>query len=179
MNVRLSLSVLAASLLAACSGATSSEPSAGATRAAESTSPSRVEGTWGFVLQASDVVGPIREQCETESGGDRARADACFAGIEAQAKKEKIRFAADAGGRMVWRSYGVDDGKEELFLEVPVELAPDGAGHVLAKIAGAAKGAQAEKFERAGVKALRVEIVDERTIAMTDPKKGRLVYTKE
>lgn len=180
MNVRASLSaVFVSAVLAACSGGATTEPSAGTTRSADSTSPSRVEGTWGFVLEASDVVGPIHEQCNAESGGDRARADACFASIAAQAKKEKIRFAADANGRMVWRSFGVDDGKEELFLEVPVDLASDGAGHVLAKVAGAAKGAQADRFQRAGVKALRVEIVDERTIAMTDPKKGRLVYTKE
>ncbi|MGC4061318.1 MAG: hypothetical protein QM749_10925 [Aquabacterium sp.] len=120
--------------------------------------PSRIQGTWVFVLESSEVAGAIREECKKDSAGDAAKADACYARIKTQAGKEKIRFAKDASGKMVWRSFGQDEGKEELFLEVPVRLAADGSSHVLAKVAGSAKGFQAEKFQRADVKAVRVEI---------------------
>ncbi len=173
------VSIVLASALAACGSTSSVEPTLDSAKSAQTADPARVTGTWGFVLEASDVATHFREGCAKESGGDAAKAEACFAHVKAQAAKEKVRFGKDESGRTVWRSFGIDGGKEELFLEVPVELAADGAGHVLAKVAGPAKGFQAEKFEKAEVKAVRVEIVDERTIAMTDPKKGRLVYTKE
>jgi flavin-dependent dehydrogenase len=67
----------------------------------------------------------------------------------------------------------------ETFLEVPVELKSDGPSHVLATVAGKATGFQAAKIEKSEAKAMRVEIIDATTIAMRDPKKGRLVYTKE
>ena len=34
-------------------------------------------------------------------------------------------------------------------------------------------------FAKASINVMRIEVVDGRTIAMTDPKKGRLVYSKE
>jgi hypothetical protein len=181
MKTPLLVSIILAAALAACGSASSQEASVDSAKSAQTADPARVTGTWGFVLEASDVAAPIRERCAKESGGDAAKTEACFARVKAEAAKEKIRFATDESGRMVWRSFVIDGGKEELFLEVPVELAADGPTHVLAKIAGPAKGWQAEKLAKSApeMKALRVEVVDERTIAMTDPKKGRLVYTKE
>ena len=62
---------------------------------------------------------------------------------------------------------------------MPVELAADGPGRVLAKVRGAAKGDHASQFAKANVNVMRIEVVDARTIAMNDPKKGRLVFSKE
>lgn len=180
MKITLTLSAFALATLAiACSGTSAPESLGASPQQASAADPARVEGTFRFDLHASEVAGAVKEECAKESGGDRAKADACFAAIEAQAKREKIRFAKDKTGRMVWSSFGVDGDKVETFLEVPVELKSDGPSHVLATVAGKATGFQAAKIEKSEAKAMRVEIIDATTIAMRDPKKGRLVYTKE
>ncbi len=154
---------------AACSGAVAPEPTSTTTAAV---SAADVDGTWRFVLEASDVGRDVREECH----GDAA----CWDRIAEQAKKEKIRFTRDASGAVTWTSFETDGKSETLYMQAPVELAPSGT-HVVAKLVGAPKGWQAEKLAKSGVKmqAFDVEIVDAHTIAITDPKKGRLVYTKE
>ena len=140
----------------------------------------RITGTFAFVLDASDVATTLRARCDGDSGGDVDRARACFDEIRAEAATEKIRFSRDAAGTMVWRSFGVKEGKEELFLEVPVELSPSGPQHVEAKIAGTPVGPQTASFPPGGVMpTMRVEIIDATTIAMIDPRKGRLVFSRE
>ena len=52
-------------------------------------------------------------------------------------------------------------------------------GHVLAKVAGKATGEHAEQFAKSSINQMRIDVIDAKTIAMNDPKKGRLVYTKE
>ncbi len=138
-----------------------------------------IAGTWTFVLAASDVAAPLRDRCVKASNADEAKSKACWSEITTQAAMEKIRFAKDASGQTVWTSFESDGTKESVYVEVPVELAADGPSHVLAKVAGAPKGEQAASFAKASINAMRIEVVDGHTIAMTDPKKGRLVYTKE
>lgn len=173
--------LLTAALLTACASSVSSPPEG--TAPVPATTPATaddVTGTWAFVLAKSDVADGVRQDCNEEAKGDAAKASACYSAVETQAAKEKIRFSKDASGKMTWKSFGVDEGKEVTFLEVPVTIAADGPGHVLAKIAGAPIGIQAERFSKANANAaMRIDVLDGRTIVMTDPKKGRLVYTKE
>jgi len=182
MKTTLSLGLLAlASLLAACASAPDAPAGAAATAAQAATAEPAADlsGTWGFVLASSDVAGPIRERCDKSSGGDAAKSKDCIAEITTQAAKEKIRFSKDAAGHTVWTSFESDGAKEVIYVQIPVELASDGPGRVLAKVAGVPQGEMAEKFKQSSTNALRIEVVDARTIAMTDPKKGRLVYAKE
>ena len=166
--VSLGLVSLVSFALAACSGAaTTAEPAAD------------LSGTWGFVLASSDVAGPLRERCDKSSGGDAAKSKDCMSEIATQAAKEKVRFSRDNAGHTVWTSFEADGGKEVVYVQVPVELAADGPGRVLAKVAGAPSGEMAEKFKQSSTNQMRIEVVDARTIAMTDPRKGRLVYAKE
>lgn len=162
----------------ACTGSAPTDPPVAATSAAVA-QPEALEGTWAFDLDASDLAAPLRERCAAQTGGDRAKQEACFAEVRAEASREKIRFARAADGRVVWTSFGVQDGREEVFLELPVELTADGPHAVLARAAGAPRGAQAERFAERAPTAMRVEIVDSRTIAMVDPSKGRLVYARQ
>ena len=60
----------------------------------------------------------------------------------------------------------------------PISLAADGPKAYVGTITGTPKGAQAAKASQMP-KTMRIEVVDEKTIAMNDPKKGRLVFTKE
>ena len=179
----LGLSYVVASVLVACASApsdaalgTSAAPVSAASEAHVAT---ELAGTWAFVLAASDVAAPIRERCDKSSAGDAAKTKECWAEIATPAAKEKIRFSKDGAGHTLWTSFEADGGKELVYVRVPVELAADGPGHVLAKVAGAPQGEMAEQFTKSSTNAMRIEVVDARTIAMTDPKKGRLVYAKE
>ena len=172
-----------ATLLGACASApndaaigTRSSP---LSAAGEANPSAELLGTWAFVLSASDVAAPIRARCADEFAGDATKAGACWNEVAAEAAREKIRFATDRAGHTLWTSLGSEGAKEVVFLEVPVELAADGPGHVLAKVLGAPKGDHAAQFAKANVNVMRIEVVDARTIAMNDPKKGRLVFAKE
>jgi hypothetical protein len=138
-----------------------------------------LSGTWAFVLASSDVATPIRERCAKSSANEVTKAQACWNEIATEAAREKIRFTTDGAGHTVWTSFGSEGSKEVVFVEVPVELAADGPGHVLAKIVGAPKGDHAAQFAKSSINLMRIEVVDARTIAMNDPKKGRLVFSKE
>lgn len=163
--------VLTVLLLTACASAsTPSEDATGKASQSVTTTSAALEGTYGFALAQSDVAAPLKERCK----GDAA----CWTEIENEAKTEKIRFTKGENGQMVWRSFGEKEGKEELFLELPITLAPDGPKAFIGSVAGPAKGMQAAKSEQMP-KTMRIEIVDEKTIAMNDPKKGRLVFVKE
>ena len=184
MKTILSLGILTlGSLLAACAGSSAPDSAAGSTataaQAAQAEPAADLSGTWAFVLASSDVAAPIRERCDKRSAGDAAKTKECWTEIATQAAKEKIRFSKDGAGHTVWTSFEAEGGKELVYVQVPVELAADGPGHVLAKVAGAPKGEMAEQFAKSSTNAMRIEVVDARTIAMTDPKKGRLVYSKE
>lgn len=174
----LNLSLLAA----ACASSSANDATLGASTSsatAAQAEPAALTGTWVFALASSDVAAPLREKCKQSSHDDAAKAASCWNEIATEAAQEKIRFATDGTGRTVWTSFGTDGTKESVFVQVPVELAADGPGHVLAKVAGTPKGDRAAQFARSSINAMRIEVVDARTIAMTDPKKGRLVYTKE
>jgi hypothetical protein len=181
MKTILSLALVSLTVtLAACasSSSPSSSPDPGlASASAQSESAPSLDGTWAFAIDASDVAGPLRDNCAKKAAGDGAKADVCWREIVRESGHEKIRFAKDGSGRQVWTSFAVEGGREEVFVEVPVELTPDGPGHVLAKIAGKAKGTMAGQIEKST--SMRIERVDPRTIALTDPQKGRLVYTRE
>ena len=149
---------LAVTLLAltACASSTGAETTTSAQQASTEAAPvPDLSGTWGFVLEQSDVAGPLKAGCK----GDPT----CWNEIAAQSAKEKIRFAG-AAGAVKWTSFETDGKNEKVFLELPLELSSEGPGHVLAK---------------SGDKTIRIDVVDAHTIAMNDPKKGRLVYTKE
>jgi len=182
-TILLSLGLL---LVTACAGSAGADSAAGSTatpaqasQASQAEPAADLSGTWGFVLASSDVAAPMRERCDKSSGGDAAKTRECWAEITTQSAKEKIRFSRDAAGNTMWTSFEADGAKELVYVLVPVELASDGPGRVLAKVAGPPRGEMAAQFAKSSTNAMRIEVVDGRTIAMTDPRKGRLVYIKD
>lgn len=175
--------ILTTSALACASNAVpeTTDPNASAVRAAEPAAD--ISGTWVFDLEASDVAAPIRAKCAAEAKGDNAKQAACWDEISAEAKQEMVRFSKIENGRATWSSFASDGNKEVLFLEAPVSLSSDGTGHVLAKVAGPAKGQQAEMFAKSSTKQIRIDVVNEKApdmkIVINDPQKGRLVYSKQ
>jgi hypothetical protein len=131
------------------------------------------------VLASSDVATPIREECAKSSANDVTKADACWNEFATEAAREKIRFTTDGAGHTVWTSFASEGSTDVVFVEVPVEVASDGPGRVLLKVAGAPRGAHAAQFAKSSTNLMPIEVVDGRTIAMNDPRKGRLVFSRE
>jgi hypothetical protein len=164
--------------LAACSGTATPEAAdknAAAVRSSEAIDPNaKLVGTWAFDLEASDVAAPLRAECASKGAGEAA----CWSAVRDEASHEKIRFAGTEKGKTVWSSLLVERGEEVVLVEVPLEMSADGSSRLLAKVAGKATGVHAERFGKSPAQSIRIELVDEHTIAMLDPEKGRLVFTK-
>jgi hypothetical protein len=177
-----SLSLVSLSiLLAACSGTTAPETAQSSSAVHANEPVADITGTYVFDLEHSEVAGPIKQDCALKANGDAAKQAACYNEVNEEAGREKIRFSKlPEGGRSLYTSFGVEPNKTEIvWLEVPLELASDGPGHVLAKVAGPANGPHAAQFGKSNINTLRIEVINAKSIAMTDPKKGRLVFNKE
>ena len=149
---------------AACGGETTE--STETTSAAVSSS---LEGTYDFLLEPSDVGTKLKEKC----GGDRA----CWDEVQAEANKEKIRFSRNGSGQFVFTSFAVDGAKEEVFLEAPVAIAESSPGSYRGRLVGWPKGTLVAQLTHAGSE-VKMERRADGTIAVFDPKKGRLVYRR-
>jgi hypothetical protein len=150
--------------VAACGGESESTET---TSAAVSVS---LEGTYDFLLEQSDVGTKLREEC----GGKRE----CWDEIQAEANKEKIRFKRGASGQLVFTSFAIEGAKEEVFLEAPVAVSEPSPGVYRGKLVGWPKGSLVAQLTRAGSE-MKIERRADGTIAVSDPKKGRLVYRRQ
>lgn len=149
--------------VAACGG--ESEPTE-KTSAAISAS---LEGTYDFLLEQSDVAAPLREKCAADAK--------CWNEIREEADKEKIRFTRDTSGQLVFSSYGIEDGKEHLFLEAPVAIAEASPNVYRGRLVGWPKGKLVAQLTRARSE-MKIERRADGTITVIDEKKGRLVYKR-
>jgi hypothetical protein len=136
----------------------------------------RQGGAFMFSLDESDPSTRFHEQCARESGGDVAKAEACYAHVREVGSHEGIRFALDAQQRVVLTSFGLEDGKEAIYLEGPLALAADGDKAVLGNFATTPHGLQMEGKSGPPNKPVRLEFVDAKTMVMVDDQKGRLVF---
>ncbi len=175
------LSLLALSVVAlGCAGSSSdpaTDPARGATAASveaptDAIAIVRAGGTFAFALDESDPAATIRAGCEKSEPSDPA---GCYARIRKEAAEEKIKLASDGAGHVVFTSFGPEDGKDTVWIEIALDVAADGSRAVVGTPAGPLKGAWAGKIRPASI-ALRFEVLDATTIVTTDSKKGRLVY---
>jgi hypothetical protein len=160
--------------LVACTG---SEGTVATSTSATSPEIETLTGTWDFVLASSDVGPKLRAQCDTSNAGDAARAAQCWSDVQRDAANEKIRFSRNAEGQLVFTSFGVENGKEDVFVEVPIAAREVEPGVIMASPAGWPRGSLVGRltnlhFER------RVERGADDTLVLPDPKKGRLVYRR-
>ena len=146
-----------------------------------STSSPLVEGltgTYDFVLEASDVAAKFRDKCSAEAGGDATRSAQCFDAIKQEASQEKIRFSRNEAGELVWTSFGVEDQREVVFVQVPVTIAQADRGAFIAKTAGWPRGTLAGQLTHIRAE-MRIERDTDGLLVMIDPRKGRLAYRRE
>ena len=133
-------------------------------------------GTFMFSLDESDPAARMHDKCAAESGGEKAKADACYDAIREEGSTEGMRFAPD-GNRVMWTSFGREDGKEIVYTAAPLSLAADGDHAVIASFVEAPRGPQPGNMNWASAK-IRIELPDTTTMIMKDPSKGRLVFHK-
>jgi hypothetical protein len=133
-------------------------------------------GTFVFALDESSPSKRIHDQCSAQSGGDAAKADACYALVHDEGGREGIRFSTGPDGQLVWTSYASEDGKEVVLIEQPFAVTTDGDHVVVGRLVGTGRGRQAGAGVFAPNKLLRFEVPDATTVAMIDPDKGRLVF---
>jgi hypothetical protein len=178
---------LALPLLVACASQSPDAPTASPTdRVAEpmnvaiaSTPPLdlvRRGGSFLFSLDESAPSARWHQQCAEESGGDATKAEACYAHIREVGSHEGMRFGLDAEQRVVLTSFGLEDGKDAIYMEGPLTLRTDGEHALLATFAAPPHGLQIDHGSVWPQKPLRFEFLDASTLVMTDEVKGRLVF---
>jgi hypothetical protein len=118
----------------------------------------------------------FHEKCATKSNGDKAVADVCYAESAVTGAREGIRFSTDAEGRLVWTSYGAEDGAEEIYLEAALNAVNEGECGGRATVAAPRHGTMAATHAPPIGKVMTIEVVDRSTVAMIEAEKGRLVY---
>ena len=179
------VSLVALSLFACSATDSSMAPASGRVAQSESTSDTPAPGnpasvlalgrTYWFVFDESPkVLGLMTTKCGKD-GADKV--PACLDEIRHEAAREAIRFSGSDTAHLTWTSFGLDaSGKEELFLEVPFAVTGIDGAFVSVKSTGAPRGPQAAGLKSPGKDAIAFEVIDESTIAMTDPEKGRLMF---
>jgi hypothetical protein len=135
-------------------------------------------GTFMFSLDESDPSARFHEQCTSESGGDSAKAEACYAHVREVGSNEGMRFAPDSDRHVVWTSFGREDGKEVVYIEGPLAVAADGDHAVVTSFASAPRGPQLAGEKDWASQKIRIEMPDATTLVMRDPRKGKLVFHK-
>jgi len=189
MRSHLAVSALASTfaLLAACASQSPDAPatssmgvSQGAVSVASSSTPAldimKQAPTFMFSLDESDPAATFRAQCQKESGGDAAKADACYAHVRQEGSQEGMRFSLDSEQHVVWTSFGLEDGKEEIYIQSPMGITTDGDRAVVATFAAAPHGVQVEGQPNWAAQRIHFAFPDATTMVMNDKTKGKLVF---
>jgi hypothetical protein len=169
-----SIALLAPLFLAACASA--AEPAS--TPTASPIDTLRAGGTFGFVLDESEPGIRLHAKCAADHPGDAAGAAACYDAVRVEAAREGIRFSLDAAGRLVWTSYGAEDGKPVKYVEGPLEASLEKDGSINAKQLERPHGLQVDAHDFPVEAVLRFQVIDADTVVMPDPHKGKLVFRR-
>lgn len=155
--------------LAACQAEVSEPVASTGNVVASSPEALSLVGRYAFDLRASDVFARVTESCKK----DAAKEALCLDEALSEARREGIAFES-RDGALSYVSFG-DEGE---FLRVPVAMKREGGAGTRFSftVTGEARGPHVSMFRKTRVPTL--EVVDERTVAILDPSKGRLVFRR-
>jgi hypothetical protein len=137
-------------------------------QAAEAMSTLRAGGEYFFVFdESAQVKARVTADCERDHAGRRADVEACVDRIRQVGATEGFRIVREPGDKLRWVSFGLENGEEAIYKQMGFEIA-DVRSNVV----------HARPTEKAPFEAVTFEVVDGKTIAMQDSRKGRLVFRK-
>ncbi len=133
--------------------------------------------TFAFSLDGSPDAKKLHtDECEKKAKKDEKKLEACMKDVEASASAEGVRFEKDDKGDLWWVSFGQEKGKEVVFSKIKVKVASEADDKLVLTPEGKDEGKKPLKPLPAE---LIVEVPDEATVVMSDPKKGKLVFKKK
>ncbi len=116
------------------------------------------------------------EACAKTAKKDEKKLDACKKEAEVAAAGEGIRFEKDAKGDWWWVSFGKEKDKEVVYNKVKFKIALEADDKLTLTPEGKDEG---KKPMKTLPKEVVVDVTDESTVAMSDPKKGKLIFKKK
>jgi hypothetical protein len=131
--------------------------------------------TFLFSLADSpDAMKAVTETCGKKKKDEDKKK--CEDEAKASAAEEGIRFEkGEKDGTWVWVSFGKEKDKEVVFNKITIKDPKFEDKKVTFTMTGKDSGKRAMKFKE-GDASPATELVDDTTVAMTDPKKGKLVF---
>lgn len=136
-----------------------------------------VGSTFMFSLSDSpDAKVALIQGCEKKSK-DAKKVDACVKAGEESAAKEGVRYEKDDKGNLWYVSFGDEKGKEVVYNKIQFKIVDDKA---IGKLTVAPEGKDTGKRPMKDMpKEIVIELPDDTTVVMADPKKGKLVFKKK
>ncbi|MBI2395767.1 MAG: hypothetical protein HYV09_39750 [Deltaproteobacteria bacterium] len=132
-----------------------------------------------FMFSLADSEGAkkaVDEDCGKKAKKDDKKLESCKKDAEAAGANEGIRFEKDDKGDWYWVSFGKEKDKEVVYNKVKFTVGDEAEGKLTLKPEGKDQGKKAMKTLP---KEVVLEVPDESTVVMQDPKKGKLVYKKK
>jgi type IV secretory pathway VirB10-like protein len=131
--------------------------------------------TFLFSLADSpDAMKAVTETCGKKKKDEDKKK--CEDEAKASAAEEGIRFEkGEKDGTWVWVSFGKEKDKEVVFNKITIKDPKFEDKKVTFTMTGKDSGKRAMKFKEGDASPV-TELVDDTTVAMMDPKKGRLVF---
>jgi len=136
-------------------------------------------GTMTYVFSLADSPDAKKaadEGCAKKAGKDDKKLEACKKEVETTAADEGIRFEKDDKGDWYWVSFGKEKDKEVVYNKVKIKAGEDAPGKLVIMPEGKDSG---KKPMKTMPKEMVVEVPDDTTVVIADPKKGKVVYKKK
>lgn len=131
-----------------------------------------------FMFSLADSEGAkklVDEDCGKKAKKDDKKLEACKKDAEIAGSLEGIRFEK-VKDDWFWISFGREKDKEIIFNKVKFKIANEADDKLTLTPEGKDEGKRAMKTLP---KEMVLEVPDESTVAMSDPKKGRLVFKRK
>lgn len=128
------------------------------------------------LADSADAKKLADEDCAKKAKKDDKKLESCKKDAESAASGEGMRFEKDAKGDWWWISFGKEKDKEVVYNKVKFKIANESEGKLTLTPEGKDEG---KKPMKTLPKEVVVDVPDESTVAMSDPKKGKLIFKKK
>lgn len=121
----------------------------------------------------SDLKQAKTEECAKKAKNDEKKTEECLTKAETEAASEGVRFEQDDKGNWWWVAFVKKGDKETINNKVQFKIKSEAEDKLTLATEGKDQGKKPLKNLPAEI---MIEVPDERTVVITDPVRGRLVY---